>query len=233
MSCFSDYLRHSSASLHLGCPQAAETAYTCGMLLYQDPRAPNPRRVRIFLTEKAVPFETIEILIANRAHQTEEFRSKNPIALLPVLELPDGRILRESMAICRYVEELHPAVNLFGNDAWERAQIEQWNRHAELELLYPIGQVFRNTNPFWVGRIEQAPAFGEIMRNVATERMAWFDRELSKREYLAGDRFSVADITLLCAIDFGKPSNIRIDATALPHLARWYQLVNSRPSAKA
>jgi len=84
-----------------------------------------------------------------------------------------------------------------------------------------------------VGRIEQAPAFGEIMRNVATERMAWFDRELSKREYLAGDRFSVADITLLCAIDFGKPSNIRIDATALPHLARWYQLVNSRPSAKA
>ncbi len=229
MSCF--------GGMHAGnakaCAQATESAYTALMLLYQDPRAPNPRRVRIFFTEKAVEFETIEILIASGAHQTEDFRTKNPVAQLPVLELADGRILRDSMAICRYVEELHPEPNLFGADPWERAQIEQWNRHAELEMLYPIAQVFRNTNPFWVGRIAQAPEFGEIMRKVVTERMAWFNHELGQRTYVAGERFTVADITLLCAIDFGKPSNIRIDPASHPHLARWYQLVNSRPSAKA
>src|SRR5690242_4045255 len=134
------------------------------MLLYHDPRAPNPRRVRIFLAEKGVPYDTIEVLIATNAHQTEEFRRKNPLSLLPVLELEDGRVLRESMAICRYVEEMHPEPNLFGADAWERAQVEMWNRHAELELLWPIAQVFRNSHKFWVGRIKQAPEFASIMR---------------------------------------------------------------------
>src|SRR6185369_10047047 len=107
---------------------------TAAMLLYHDTRAPNPRRVRIFLAEKNVAYDTIEVSIAASAHLSEEFRRKNPLSLLPVMELEDGRILRESMAICRYMEELHPEPNLFGADAWERAQIEMWNRHAELEL---------------------------------------------------------------------------------------------------
>src|SRR2546421_12086912 len=102
------------------------------MLLYHDPRAPNPRRVRIFLAEKGVAYDTIEVSIAAAANQTDEFRKKNPIALLPVLELADGRVLRESVAISRYLESLYPEPNLFGTDAWECAQIEQWNRHAEL-----------------------------------------------------------------------------------------------------
>lgn len=203
------------------------------MLLYHDPRAPNPRRVRIFLAEKNVAYDTIEVLIAQSAHQTDDFRRKNPIQLLPVLELPDGRILRESMAICRYIEELHPDPNLFGTDAWERAQIEMWNRHAELELLWPISQVFRNTHQFWVGRIKQAPEFGAIMREHVEQRYAWLDGELAKRPYLAGERFTVADITALCGVDFGKVSNIRIDAEAHPHLASWHRRVSERPSAKA
>ena len=91
------------------------------MLLYHDPRAPNPRRVRVFLAEKGVSYDTIEVLIANAAHQTPEFRKKNPIALLPVLELENGKVLRESMAICRYLEETHPEPNLMGADPWERA----------------------------------------------------------------------------------------------------------------
>src|SRR5215475_13786106 len=173
------------------------------MLLYQDPRAPNPRRVRIFLAEKRVAYDTIEVSIAAAAHQTIEFRKKNPIALLPVLELADGKILRESMAISRYIEELHPEPNLIGTDAWERAQIEQWNRHAELELLWPIAQVFRNTHAFWQGRIKQAPEFAEIMREHVAGRFDWLDEELRARSYLAGERFTVADITALCAIDFG------------------------------
>lgn len=203
------------------------------MLLYHDPRAPNPRRVRIFLTEKTVAYDTIEVSIAQHAHQTDEFRRKSPLGLLPVLELPDGRILRESMAICRFVEEQHPEPNLFGADAWERAQIEMWNRHAELELLWPISQVFRNTHKFWEGRIRQAPEFGEIMREQVDARFAWLDRELGTRPYLAGERFTVADITALCAIDFGKPSGIRIDATKHAMLDAWYQRVAARPSAKA
>jgi glutathione S-transferase len=203
------------------------------MLLYHDLRAPNPRRVRVFLAEKGVAYDTIEVSIAAQAHQTPEFRKKNPIALLPVLELADGKILRESMAICRYIEELYPEPNLFGGDAWERAQIEQWNRHAELELLYPVSQVFRNTHKFWVGRIRQSPEFGDIMRELAAQRFDWLDGELANRPYIAGQRFTVADITALCAIDFGKVSDIRIDAAKHPHLAAWHQRVSDRPSAKA
>lgn len=203
------------------------------MLLYHDPRAPNPRRVRIFLAEKGVSYDTIEVSIAAAEHQKPEFRQKNPLALLPVLELEDGKILRESMAICRYLEELYPEPNLFGVDPWERAQIEQWNRHAELELLLPIAQVFRNTNAFWVGRIKQSADFGEIMREVVSSRFDWLDGELGRREYLAGPRFTVADITALCAVDFGKVSNLRIKAETHPHLAAWHARVSGRPSAKA
>jgi glutathione S-transferase len=203
------------------------------MLLYHDPRAPNPRRVRIFLAEKGVSYDTIEVSIAAAEHQKPEFRTKNPLALLPVLELEDGKILRESMAICRYLEELHPDPNLLGVDAWERAQIEQWNRHAELELLLPIAQVFRNTNAFWVGRIRQSAEYGEIMRELVSGRFDWLEGELAQREYLAGSRFTVADITALCAIDFGKVSNLRIKAETHPQLAAWHARVSARPSAKA
>lgn len=203
------------------------------MLLYHDLRAPNPRRVRIFLAEKGVAYDTIEVSIAAHAHETPEFRKKNPIALLPVLELADGKVLRESMAICRYIEELHPEPNLFGADPWERAQVEQWNRHAELELLYPIAQVFRNSHKFWNGRIKQSPEFADIMREHIDSRFEWLDGELANRQYIAGDRFTVADITALCAVDFAKVSNIRIDPAKTPNLAAWHQRVSERPSAKA
>ena len=203
------------------------------MLLYHDLRAPNPRRVRIFLAEKGVAYDTIEVSIAASQHQSPEFRKKNPLALLPVLELADGKILRESMAICRYLEELYPEPNLFGADPWERAQIEQWNRHAELELLIPIAQVFRNTIPFWNGRIKQCAEYGAIMRDVVADRFDWFESELAQRPYVAGPRFTVADITALCAIDFGKVSNIRLKPETHPKLLAWYARINERPSAKA
>jgi glutathione S-transferase len=203
------------------------------MLLYQDPRAPNPRRVRVFLAEKGVAYDTIEVLIADKAHQTPEFRKKNPIALLPVLELADGRVLRESIAICRFIEETHPEPNLFGVDAWERAQVEMWNRHAELELLWPIAQIFRNTHKFWEGRIKQAPDFAVLMREHLSERLEWLEGELGRRTYMAGDRFTIADITAMCALDFGKVSDVRIKAETHPNLAAWHKRVAERPSAKA
>jgi glutathione S-transferase len=203
------------------------------MLLYHDPTALNPRRVRIFLAEKGVAYDSIEVSIAKGANLTDEYRKKNPISLLPVLELSDGRILRESMAICRFIEEEHPEPNLFGANTWERAQIEQWNRHAELELLIPIAQIFRNTHSFWQSRIKQAPDFGEIMRDQTTARLEWFERELGRRPFIAGDRFSVADITALCAIDFARISKIRLDAATQPNLSAWHTRVSERPSAKA
>jgi glutathione S-transferase len=203
------------------------------MLLYHDPSALNPRRVRIFLAEKAVAYDTIEVSIAAAAHQTPEFRKKNPISLLPVLELEDGRILRESMAICRYMEELHPEPNLFGTDSWERAQIEMWNRHAELELLLPIAQVFRNSHVFWQGKIKQAPEYATIMKEQITLRLEWLEGELGRREYFAGNRFSVADITALCAIDFARISKVRLDPATQPNLVAWHERVSVRPSAKA
>ena len=203
------------------------------MLLYHDTRAPNPRRVRIFLAEKGVAYDTIEVSIAAAANQTVDFKKKNPLQVLPVLELEDGKILRESMAICRYLEELHPEPNLMGTTPWERAVIEQWNRHAELELLLPIAQVFRNTSKFWVGRIKQSPDFAAVMRELVLGRFEWLNHELANREYFAGDRFTVADITALCAIDFGKVSNLRLDAAAHPHLVAWHARVSARPSTKA
>ncbi|MEZ4400098.1 MAG: glutathione S-transferase family protein [Kofleriaceae bacterium] len=204
------------------------------MRLYQDARAPNPRRVRMFLAEKGLldQIERVDVSIAARAHEAPEFLARSPLALLPVLELDDGRCLRESMAIIRYLDELHPAPALLGSDPWQRAEIEMWNRTAEHEVLFPVAQVFRNSHPFWEGRLRQAPAFAEIMRELLDRRLAFLDQELASRHFLAGADFTVADITLLCALDFGKPSGIRVtDAT--PHLARWYQEVSARPSARA
>ncbi|HVV86607.1 MAG TPA: glutathione S-transferase family protein [Kofleriaceae bacterium] len=204
------------------------------MLLYHDTRAPNPRRVRIFFAEKGLTqdLELIEVSINAKANQAPEHLARHPLGLVPVLELADGRILRESIAICRYVEELHPAPSLFGADPWQRAQIEQWNRLAELEVFWPIAQVFRNSHAFWQGRIKQSNEFADIMREQVKARMAWLDGELAKRRFLGGDDYSVADITLLCGLDFGKVSNIRI-GDDLPHLKRWHTEVSSRPSARA
>ena len=207
------------------------------MKLYHDLRAPNPRRVRIYLAEKdlaarGVAIELVEVSIAARANEAPAYLEKNPLGLLPLLELDDGRIIRESIAICRYFEELYPEPPLFGEGAWERAQVEEWSRHAELLLLVPIAQVFRNTHAFWAGRIPQIAEAGALARAQVEQRMGWLDGVLADRRFLAGDRFSIADITALCGLDFGKISNLRIKPEHA-HLSRWHAEVSSRPSAKA
>jgi glutathione S-transferase len=204
------------------------------MRLFQDSRAPNPRRVRMFLAEKGLgpQVELVDVSINERVNEQPEHLARHPLGLVPVLELDDGRLLRESVAICRYVEEMHPEPSLFGADAWARARIEMWNRHAELELLYPVAQVFRNSHTFWQGRIRQAPEFAEIMREHLARRFEWLDLELAGRRWMAGDEFSIADITALCAIDFGKVSQIRIGDDT-PDLARWYADMKARPTYKA
>jgi glutathione S-transferase len=202
------------------------------MKIHDSRTAPNPRRVRIFLAEKgvSVPFEEVDIVKAD--NRAPEFRRKNPLGTLPVLELDDGTCIAESVAICRYFEELHPEPPLMGTDARDRALVEMWQRRMELEVFLPITQVFRNSHPFFAGRIPQVPEYGEVCRRAAEARLEWLDGVLAQREFIAGERYTIADITALCGIDFGRVSKIRIQPEHA-NLARWHAAVSARPSAQA
>lgn len=202
------------------------------MKLYDSTFAPNPRRVRIFLAEKGITVPTEQVDIGKAANRESGYLAKNPLGGVPILELDDGTVIAESVAICRYFEETHPEPALFGTGAKDRALVEMWQRRMELEIALPIMQVFRNTHAFFKGRIPQVPEYGEICRKAAESRLRWIDGELAGRPFVAGERYSIADITLLVGIDFGRPSNIRI-APEQKNLQRWYEQVSSRPSAKA
>jgi glutathione S-transferase len=200
--------------------------------LYDSAFAPNPRRVRIFLAEKGLTVPTEQVDIAKAANRRPEYLAKNPLGGIPILELDDGTVIAESVAICRYFEEMHPDPPLLGTGAKERALVEMWQRRMEFEVALPIMQVFRNTHAFFKGRIPQVAEYGEVCRKSAEARMRWMEEELANRAFVAGDRYSIADITLLVGIDFGRPSNIRI-APEQKSLQRWYDAVSARPSAKA
>lgn len=203
------------------------------MKLYNHPMAPNPRRVRIFAAEKRVPLQFEDVDLLTGQSRTPEFLKKNSSGAVPVLELDDGSYLSESVAICRYLEALHPEPNLFGRDPREQAEIERWNRRMELELFGSIARTLQNTSPIFKGRFPQFPDYGEAQRKLAMDRLERMDRELEGREFIAGDRFSIADITALVAIDIGGVlGNITIDPK-LGNLTRWREAVSSRPSAKA
>lgn len=201
------------------------------MKIYDDERAPNPRRVRIFVKEKGldIPFEKVEI--AKSEHRTPEFLAKNPMGTVPVLELDDGTAIAETLAICRYLEELHPEPNLFGKNPLERAQIEMWNRRMEFELMMYVAGYFRNTHPFWQGRIPQAPDWGEICHKTAMKRMEWLDKELANREFIAGDRFTMSDILGFVACDFGRITKLW-PRPEFENLTRWHAAIAARPSVK-
>jgi len=202
------------------------------MKLYDARTAPNPRRVRIFLAEKGIEVPTEQVDIVSAQNRSPEFRTKNPMGTLPVLELDDGTTIAESVAICRYFEETHPAPPLMGTDAKDRAVVEMWQRRMEYEVFLPITQVFRNGHAFFKGRIPQVPEYGEVCRKHAEQRLEWLDGVLADRPFVAGERYTIADITALCAIDFGRVSSIRVTPEQ-PNLARWHAAVSSRPSAKA
>jgi glutathione S-transferase len=200
--------------------------------LYDSKLAPNPRRVRVFLAEKGIEVPTVDIDIGKAENREPEFLAKNPMGSLPVLELDDGTFLAESVAICRYFEDMQPEPPLLGVDARDRALVEMWQRRMEFEVFMPIAQTFRNTHDFFKGRIVQVPDYGEACRAVAEHRLAWLDEELSDREFIAGDRFTIADITAMTGIDFGAITGIRIQPEQ-KNLGRWHAAVASRASAKA
>lgn len=208
------------------------------MKLYDFKMAPNPRRVRMFLAEKGISYEQagIEVLIVDIGKGetfNKEFRKISPYGGLPVLELDDGTLISESMAISRYFEELYPENPLMGTDAKSKAVIEMWNRRIELGLYTSIAYAFRHGNPMWKPVTNQVAEFSEVSAENADKQIHKLNKHLAESEYVAGDEFSVADITALCAIDFAKVIKRRIDEEKHPHLARWYKLVSERASAQA
>jgi glutathione S-transferase len=202
------------------------------MKIYDFTGAPNPRRLRVFLAEKGVQVPLEQVNLATADNRKPEFLKKNPMGGIPVLELDDGTCIAESVALCRYLEELHPEPTLMGKDGKEKAVIEMWNRRMEFEILAMSAGSFRNTSDFFKGRIPQVPEYGEICKNAVIKRLEWLDTELANRKFIAGDRFTIADITALIGIDFGRTTQIKIQPEQ-KNLARWHAEVSGRPSAKA
>ena len=203
------------------------------MRLFDGGKAPNPRRVRIYLAEKGlnVPLEPVDM--GALGHRGEAVASRNPLRRLPVLELDDGTVITESIAICRYFEELHPEPPLFGTGAVGKAMVEMWQRRMELNFLGVIANAFRHIHPAmkdW--EVPQVPEWGEANKPKAVEFMHLLDRELASREFAAGDSYSVADITGLVSMDFLKPARIAVPEE-LTNLKRWYAAISARPSALA
>jgi len=201
--------------------------------ILQTHAAPNPRRVRVFLAEKGleVPFEELDLM--KGALKTSEFSKLNWFQRVPVLMLDDGTAIAETMAICRYVEEMHPQPALFGKDPQDRAMVEMWNRRMELGLFLSVAQAFRHLHPAMAHlEVPQVAAWGEANKPKALQIVQFMDQELATRRFIAGNEYSVADITALVAVDFMKPARIQRPAE-LKSLERWYQDVSARPSAKA
>jgi len=203
------------------------------MKLFDGGRAPNPRRVRVFLAEKGISVPLVPIDMGALEHRQDAVSSRNPLRRLPVLELDDGTVITESIAICRYFEELHPEPALFGQGAVGKALVEMWQRRMELNFMACVAAAFRHIHPAmkdW--EVPQVPEWGAANKPKAIEFLHFLDRELADREFAAGDAYSIADITGLIAVDFMKPARIEMPQECTNAL-RWYRAVSSRPSASA
>ena len=203
------------------------------MKLYDGGRAPNPRRVRVFLAEKGIKIPTEQVDLGALGQKSPAFTAVNPLQRVPALELDDGTIITESIAICRYFELLQPEPVLFGREPKEVAVIEMWQRRIELHLLFPISQVFRSLHPAMAKmEVPQITAWGEANKPRVIEFLEILDRELARRRYAAGEKFTVADITGLIAIDFMKPAKLEVPGS-LTNVKRWHAELSARPSASA
>ena len=209
------------------------------MKLYEYTMAPNPRRVRIFLAEKGVEIDTVQVDIPSGENLAPAFRAINPRSLLPTLVLDDGTVIDESVAICRYIEELHPEPPLMGTDAQSKAVIESAQRHMEWDGLLSVAEAFRNANPTFADRgisgSEGVPAIEALVdrgRASTIRFLGALNDTLGTSEYVAGDALSIADITAFCVVDFAKWIQVRA-GDEHPHLNRWYAKFKARPSAQA
>lgn len=205
--------------------------------MYQTRVAPNARRVRIFLAEKGV--DTVEFITVNilkGENIQAEFREKNPFGRIPVLEFEDGSTLSESVAISRYFEEIVPEPPLFGVDARDRATVEMWNRRAELSFMLPAALGFRNISGTFSDREVCNAEYGAEMAKTATKALKLFERHLADHPFLAGERYSVADATMVSGLDFFMSVKCVLPEDILetsPNLKRWHDDMQKRPSYAA
>ena len=209
------------------------------MKLYDMRVAPTPRRVRVFLAEKGIEIPRVEINIRSGENLQPEFLAINPRGVLPTLQLDDGTIIDESTAICRYFEELHPEPPLMGRTALEKALIECWTRRIEFDAGQPVVDAFRNSYPPYAERAVPGKAGTRAIPDLVERgkaRLADFypaiERRLEESEYVAGPAFSIADITLLCIVDFARAIKLP-SPEGIEHFDRWHAQVSARPSAQA
>ena len=201
------------------------------MHLYDFPQSPNCRRVRMYLAEKGIDIALKALDLSAGEQRMSGFLLKNPFGAVPLLELDDGSVIPESLAIIEYLEELHPDPPLCGTTPFERAQVRAWERRAEFGVLLQGTRRFLHTNPFFASRVEQSPKVAEEAGQVLTDRLSLFNTHLKDNEWLAG-ACSVADITLFVSTEFAARSNFQLDP-AWEHLQRWYGAIKKRPSAEA
>lgn len=198
------------------------------MKLYESP-SPNARRVHIFMAEKGIECERIAVDIRAAENLSAEYLAKNPGGRVPLLELEDGTFIGESVAICRYLESLQPESPLFGESGIEAAKVEMWQRRAELNFLLEVAGAFRNITGFFKDRETCVAEWGQVCAERAPKMLSMFDEQLSQTAYLAGDTFSVADITLAVALDFARMVKV-VALPELPNIERWYGEVSARSS---
>ncbi|MFE8070583.1 glutathione S-transferase family protein [Marinobacteraceae bacterium S3BR75-40.1] len=204
------------------------------MKLYEMKVAPNPRRVRMFLAEKGLldQVERVELDLQKGENLTPEFKAMNPMRKVPVLELDDGTCIAETMAICRYFEELHPEPVLMGRDAKEKALVEQWVRWIDFYFFMPTGMCFQHTSGYFKDRMNCFPEFGEDCRVQVEKFFHLLNKHLGEHEYILGDTFTVADINALCTIDFNKVNKLGIKEDQA-NLKAWYERMSQRDSVRA
>ena len=195
--------------------------------------APNPRRVRIFAAEKGLDLPEIHIGMRQGGHKSPEHKARNSLGQVPVLELDDGEMISESVAICRYLEALHPTPPMFGTCALTQARTDMWIRRIEFQVMIPVGMYWRHAHPLTASLLVQNREFGESNKPIAGKTMLWLDRELADgREWIAGDAFGMADIVALTTIDFAGFIGLEVPEEA-GHVKAWRARASARPSASA
>ncbi|ABK49092.1 Glutathione S-transferase, N-terminal domain protein [Shewanella sp. ANA-3] len=200
------------------------------MKLYELAPTPSARRVSIFLAEKGINIPRVNVDIRGGENLSPEFKAKSLNGRIPLLELDDGSYLCESVAICRYLEEIHPsATSLFGNSPLERARVEMWQRIIELQGLMVGFQAFRNLTGIYKDRENCVEAWGAESRQRIIDFLPTLDQQLAKSSYVASDNFTIADISAYVFISFIKNLDILVDDT-LPHIQAWFSTVAQRPA---
>lgn len=203
------------------------------MILYGAPMpAPNPRRVRMFLAEKGIELPETPVNLMQREHKSPEHRARNSLGQVPTLELDDGTCISETVAICRYFDEVQPDPPLFGRTPLEKATVDMWVRRVEFMVMNPVGNYWRHAHPRTAALLTQYKDFGESNRETYNGAQKWLDRELADRPFVAGDAYSMADICLLSTVDFADWIGLPVQ-DEFANLKAWRERVTARPSAKA